>query len=41
MVKFFVKVLLQFFFWKPKKWRKGLKAKLESTLYSIAVRRRA
>ena len=41
MVKFFVKVLLQFFFWKPKKWRKGLKAKLESALYSIAVRRRA
>ena len=32
---------LAFFFWKPKKWRKGLKAKLESALYSIAVRRRA
>jgi acyl-coenzyme A synthetase/AMP-(fatty) acid ligase/acetyltransferase-like isoleucine patch superfamily enzyme/acyl carrier protein len=41
MVKFFVKVVLQFFFWKPKKWRKGLKARLESSLYSIAIRRRA
>ena len=41
MVKFIVKVVLQFFFWKPKKWRKGLKARLESSLYSIAIRRRA
>ena len=41
MVKFLVKVVLQFFFWKPKKWRKGLKARLESSLYSIAIRRRA
>ncbi len=41
MVKFLVKVLLQPFFWKPKNWRKGLKAKLESWLYSIAIRRRA
>ena len=41
MVKFLVKVVQQFFFWKPKKWRKGLKARLESSLYSIAIRRRA
>ena len=41
MVKLFVKIILQFFFWKPKPWRKGLKAKLESSLYSIAIRRRA
>ena len=41
MVKFLVKMFLQFFFWKPKDWRKGLKAKLESRLYSIAIRRRA
>ena len=41
MVKFFVKVVLQLFFWKPKNWRKGLKAKLESRLYSVAIRRRA
>ena len=41
MVKFFVKVILQFFFWKPKNWRKGLKSNLESRLYSIALRRRA
>jgi acyl-coenzyme A synthetase/AMP-(fatty) acid ligase/acetyltransferase-like isoleucine patch superfamily enzyme/acyl carrier protein len=41
MVKLLVKVLLQFFFWKPKNWRKGLKANIESRLYSIAIRRRA
>ena len=41
MVKFFVKIVLQLFFWKPKNWRKGFKAKLESRLYSIAIRRRA
>ena len=41
MIKFFVKVILQFFFWKPKAWRKGLKANLESRLYSVAIRRRA
>ena len=41
MVKFVVKVILQLFFWKPKNWRKGFKAKLESWLYSIAIRRRA
>jgi len=41
MVKFMVKVVLQLFFWKPKKWRKGLKANLESRLYSVAIRRRA
>ena len=41
MIKFIVKVLLQFVFWKPKKWRKGKKASLESKLYSIAIRRRA
>ena len=41
MIKLLVKIILQFFFWKPKKWRKGLKANLESRLYSIAIRRRA
>jgi len=41
MVKFVVKVVVQFFFWKPSKWRKGLKARLESSLYSVAIRRRA
>ena len=41
MIRFIVKILLQFVFWKPKKWRKGLKARLESSLYSIAIRRRA
>lgn len=41
MIKLFVKIILQFFFWKPKNWRKGLKARLESRLYSIAIRRRA
>lgn len=41
MVKFFVKIVVQVFFWKPKNWRKGLKAKLESSLYSVAIRRRA
>ena len=41
MIKLFVKACLQLFFWKPKKWRKGLKARLESSLYSVAIRRRA
>ena len=41
MVKLFVKIVVQFFFWKPSNWRKGFKAKLESQLYSIAIRRRA
>ena len=41
MVKFFVKIVVQFFFWKPSNWRKGFKAKLTSQLYSIAIRRRA
>ena len=41
MVKLFVKIILQLFFWKPKNWRKGLKAKLESLFYSVAIRRRA
>ena len=41
MVKLFVKVIVQFFFWKPSNWRKGFKAKLASQLYSIAIRRRA
>ena len=41
MIKFMVKIFLQLFFWKPKNWRKGLKANLESRLYSIAIRRRA
>ena len=41
MIKLTVKIVLQLFFWRPKKWRKGLKAKLESALYSIAIRRRA
>ena len=41
MVKLFVKIVVQFFFWKPSNWRKGFKAKLASQLYSIAIRRRA
>lgn len=41
MIKFMVKLFLQLFFWKPKNWRKGLKANLESRLYAIAIRRRA
>ena len=41
MVKLFVKVIVQFFFWKPSNWRKGFKAKLASQFYSIAIRRRA
>ena len=41
MVKLFVKIIVQFFFWKPSNWRKGFKAKLASQLYSIAIRRRA
>ena len=41
MIKFAVKIFLQLFFWKPKNWRKGFKALLESRLYSIAIRRRA
>ena len=41
MIKLLVKTYLQLFFWKPKNWRKGLKAKLESRLYSVAIRRRA
>ena len=41
MIKLLVKVVLQLVFWKPKKWRKGFKAKLESMLYSVAIRRRA
>ena len=41
MIKFLVKVVLQFFFWKHKNWRRGLKSNLESRLYSIAIRRRA
>ena len=41
MVKFLVKIVVQFFFWKPSNWRKGFKAKLTSQLYSIAIRRRA
>jgi acyl-coenzyme A synthetase/AMP-(fatty) acid ligase/acetyltransferase-like isoleucine patch superfamily enzyme/acyl carrier protein len=41
MIHFLVKIVLQFFFWKPKNWRKGLKASLESRLYAIAIRRRA
>ena len=41
MVKFFVKIVVQFFFWKSSNWRKGFKAKLTSQLYSLAIRRRA
>ena len=41
MVKFVVKIIVQFFFWKPSNWRKGFKAKLASQFYSIAIRRRA
>jgi len=41
MIKFLVKIAMQFFFWKPKNWRKGFKARWESRLYSIAIRRKA
>ena len=41
MVKLIVKIFVQLFFWKPRNWRKGLKASLESRLYSVAIRRRA
>ncbi len=41
MVKLLVKIVVQLFFWKPRKWRKGLKASLGSRLYSVAIRRRA
>ena len=41
MIKLLVKIWLQLFFWKPKKWRKGVKSSLESRLYSIAIRRKA
>lgn len=41
MVKLLVKIVMQFFFWKPSNWRKGFKAKLTSQIYSIAIRRRA
>ena len=41
MVTMFVKVAMLFVFWRPAKWRKGFKMKLESRLYSGAVRRRA
>ena len=41
MIKIFVKIVMLFLFWRPAKWRKRLKMKLESRLYSGAVRRRA
>ena len=41
MIKMFVKVAMLFVFWRPAKWRKGFKMKLESRLYSGAVRRQA
>ena len=41
MITMFVKVAMLFVFWRPAKWRKGFKMKLESRLYSGAVRRRA
>ena len=41
MIKLFVKVAMLFVFWRPAKWRKNFKMKLESRLYSGAIRRRA
>ena len=41
MTKLIVKIATAFLFWKPAKWRRGFKMKLESRLYSGAVRRRA
>ena len=41
MIKLFVKVAMLFVFWRPAKWRKSFKMKLESRLYSGVVRRRA
>ena len=41
MTKLIVKIVTAFLFWKPAKWRRGFKMKLESRLYSGAVRRRA
>ena len=41
MIRFIVKIVMALLFWKPAKWRKGFKMKLESRLYSGAVRRRA
>ena len=41
MSKLFVKIVMAFLFWKPAKWRKNFKGRLESALYSKAVRRSA
>ena len=41
MVKLLVKFVTLFVFWKPAKWRKNFKAKFASSLYSVAIRRRA
>ena len=41
MIKIFVKIVMLFLFWRPAKWRRRFKMKLESRLYSGAVRRRA
>ena len=41
MTKLLVKTVMALLFWKPAKWRRGFKMKLESRLYSGAVRRRA
>ena len=41
MTKLLVKTVMTLLFWKPAKWRRGFKMKLESRLHSGAVRRRA
>ena len=41
MIKILVKIVMLFVFWRPAKWRKGFKARLESRLYSGAIRRSA
>jgi len=41
MVKLLVKIVTLLVFWRPTKWRKNFKAKFASSLYAIAIRRRA
>lgn len=41
MIKFLSKLILAFFFWKPKAWRKNFKPRLVWFLYSIKARKMA
>lgn len=41
MIKLMVKTVMLFLFWRPSKWRKNFKMRLESGLYARGVRRRA